>query len=552
MGAMQILTNPPQDDDSIPDPQSYAEDALAGGSDYGDPGIAAFNVDTNDPSAWIPDTSQAESALARMRGLSESYLGGEDMGQAFDKIKQSKIAALRAARAAYEAPKNQSDLARLAFGAAMLQPTRTGRLSEGIGSGLSAMLPYIQNQRNVDAYNRAGLANLSSQEAEIPGDIMGERLTAGTDMLQKAQELEFKIQDLKQRGLWNQMSAAARIRAANIMAQARRYVANINQVGSNQRKVLQLVQQAQTLAKQDAQNLIGMHYNLPADQYDAWIDKRTEAIMRGWGYDPQTYQNVLGPGGGAPSNVDPAAAADLSQELSQEAVQRDPGGATPPSSTGANGSPAAAPSSAAGVVTPQPAPAATPDATVANAENAIAGTGSQWSRQAATLTPQEQKDVDTADENTNTLMMAEKGIDDALALNDKAWGGALAGPTAWLDRNLRWVPGYHMPQAAIDTTNYQNIIDQQVLQNLKASFGSTGITEGERAFLKTVQGSINLSPQERKPILERAKMFIAARRRYNEWKSAQVRQGTYRNMSYADFLKATNDPMYMQITGGKP
>jgi len=560
MGALQIMTDPPQDD---VDPQDAAENALVGGAEgYGDP-ATGYGLDINDPSAWIPDTSSAQSALAKMRSLSESYLGGEDMGQAFDEIKQSKLNALRAARAAYQPPVDRSNLARLALGAAMMQPTISGHLSEGISNGIQAMLPWLAAQRNTEDYNRQGLAGISAQEAELPGDILSSRLTTGTDLLTKAQELEFKIRDLQQRGLWQQMSAAARLKAANIMAQARRDTANINQQGSNERRMQGLVQQAQTLAKQDAQNLIAMHYNLPADQYDKWVDDRTAHIMQSWGYKPEDYQGVFNVG----QQPNPAEA-ELQNELSQEAVQRDPGGAIPPSAAapGASGPhpgdfhvptgstatpPAVKPQTAA--APPQPAAAvATPDATIAAAENAT-GSGNDWSRAAAQLTPQEQKDVDTADENTNTLMMAEKGLNDALALNDKAWGGALAGAHAWVQRNLRGVvPGYHMSDEAVNTTNFQNIIDQQVLQNLKASFGSTGITEGERAFLRTVQGSVNLSPEERRPILERGKLFIAKRRQYNEWKSKAIRDGNYRNQSYAEYLKSINDPMYEQIVGKTP
>ena len=542
-------------DPNMDDPQAAAEDySVVDPSGYGDPGMM-WGSAVDDPSAWIPDTSQAESALSRLRGLSESYLGGADMGHAFDEIKQSKLNALRAARAAYATPQDQSNLPQLAFAAAMLAPTRSGKFSEALSSGLSALIPEIKDQRVMEQARRAGLAGLESQAEAVPGDIMSSRLTAGTDLLSKAQELEFKIQDLKQRGLWNQLSAATRLRAAQTMANARIRAANINQQGSNQRRMQATVQQAQTLAKQDAQNLIAMHYNLPADQYDKWLDDRTAHIMQQWGYKPEDYQGLLiGSGGGtaSPTAAAPAgtgatttpAEQELQQELQQEATQRG-------QATGAAPAPnvTAAPQPGAAAVPSVAAPGApTPDVTAAQAENAL-GAGNGWSRQAAVLTPGEQKDVDDADQQTNNIMMAQNGLQKAIDLNSKAYGGALAGAHTYVQRNLRWIPGYHMSDKAINTTNYENLVNTQVVQNLRASFGGNNITEGERKYLEKLQGSINLSPEERLPILQRAQTYIDARRRYYEWKSRAIRSGTYRNMSYADFLKATNDPLYMSVIG---
>jgi hypothetical protein len=82
------------------------------------------------------------------------------------------------------------------------------------------------------------------------------------------------------------------------------------------------------------------------------------------------------------------------------------------------------------------------------------------------------------------------------------------------------------PEAAANTINYDNLVTGQALSSLKSIFGAAP-TEGERKILMELQASSNLSPEARKPILERA--IAAAERRlslYNE-RANQLRGGDY-------------------------
>ena len=109
-------------------------------------------------------------------------------------------------------------------------------------------------------------------------------------------------------------------------------------------------------------------------------------------------------------------------------------------------------------------------------------------------------------------------------LNDRAGSGSTAGLQAFVARNDP--TGFFNDQKGEATTELQNIILTQALGSLKSIFGGNP-TEGERAILTDLQASVDKTPNERKPIIDRA--IAAANRRlaFNKQRADALRGGTY-------------------------
>lgn len=92
----------------------------------------------------------------------------------------------------------------------------------------------------------------------------------------------------------------------------------------------------------------------------------------------------------------------------------------------------------------------------------------------------------------------------ALVLNRTAYEGPGAGRTTTF-MNSVWPT-----QVSNDTAELSRLMTGQVLGNLKRIFGGNP-TEGERAILSEVEGSINLPRQQREAILKRAQSAVQRR-----------------------------------------
>lgn len=147
----------------------------------------------------------------------------------------------------------------------------------------------------------------------------------------------------------------------------------------------------------------------------------------------------------------------------------------------------------------------------------LAGVGKSKS---ADLSPSELKLVSDTDTLALTARNGLSALKEAKALNDTAYSGYLAGPRAAMVDNI------YSTEASRNTTLMQNLVDEQALANLKASFGGSP-TEGERAFLRELQASVNKEPRVRKQIIERGERLLEERIKAYETKSEQIRSGTY-------------------------
>lgn len=147
----------------------------------------------------------------------------------------------------------------------------------------------------------------------------------------------------------------------------------------------------------------------------------------------------------------------------------------------------------------------------------------------APLTATDKKAILEADDAISTNQSAIGILDQALAINDKANSGFLAGPRATVGNALPdWlVPdAVSSPASSAATTEYDNLVQQGALSQLKTIFGGNP-TEGERAILLELQASSNKPPPVRKKILERAKMLAEKRLELNQTRANQLRGGDF-------------------------
>lgn len=136
------------------------------------------------------------------------------------------------------------------------------------------------------------------------------------------------------------------------------------------------------------------------------------------------------------------------------------------------------------------------------------------------LAPQDKDAIMEADKAAEAAAGAVNSLNDALKLNRKAWGGAMAPIMQGADRML---PGEWGGTA---TTELENIIGTQALGQLKAIFGAAP-TEGERKILMDLQGSITKSADEREVIFKRAIEAAQNRLQREQGRAKALRGGTY-------------------------
>lgn len=132
------------------------------------------------------------------------------------------------------------------------------------------------------------------------------------------------------------------------------------------------------------------------------------------------------------------------------------------------------------------------------------------------------KAIDEADDFVAQTHTAIGALNEAMRLNKQAYSGWGASQRAGASNNM--VP-WSTPDAQA-TTNLENVITNQALQSLRATFGGNP-TEGERKILLEVAGSVNQPTQVRSDIYARAMQMAQQRLTINQQKAAALRGGTY-------------------------
>ena len=140
-----------------------------------------------------------------------------------------------------------------------------------------------------------------------------------------------------------------------------------------------------------------------------------------------------------------------------------------------------------------------------------------------TLSAQEQKELFEAEDIVNASKTAMLNLSKALEINPKAYSGFGAGARRTIARNI---PGVSGSEGVTSTTELENLVLTNGLDQLKATFGGNP-TEGERTILLEIQGSLSMNENERAAIWKRAISAAARRLKLNQDKMKSIREGAY-------------------------
>ena len=110
-------------------------------------------------------------------------------------------------------------------------------------------------------------------------------------------------------------------------------------------------------------------------------------------------------------------------------------------------------------------------------------------------------------------------LNQAKTLNPKAAGGLGMGTLAEIFAQIG-------DETALNTRDLENVLQSNVLPQLKAIFGGAP-TEGERQILLDLQGSARKTVEERRRIIDRSIAAANARIGFYRDQAADLRGGTY-------------------------
>lgn len=143
------------------------------------------------------------------------------------------------------------------------------------------------------------------------------------------------------------------------------------------------------------------------------------------------------------------------------------------------------------------------------------------------LSPQEQRQVfqhqDQIDAGQSTLSL----LSAAKELSGKFKGGVGAGMMAFAGSQARSLAGMPPSEESNALINYDNLVKEQALAQLKMTFGGNP-TEGERKVLLELQASSGKTPEQRADILNRAMVLAQQRISSAEQRREAVLSKTYK------------------------
>jgi hypothetical protein len=133
----------------------------------------------------------------------------------------------------------------------------------------------------------------------------------------------------------------------------------------------------------------------------------------------------------------------------------------------------------------------------------------------------QQEDQISAGQSTLSLLA------EARRLSGQFRGGAGAGMMAYAGSQARSAVGMAPSEESNAIINYDNLVKEQALANLKTTFGGNP-TEGERKVLLELQASSGKTPEQRADILDRAVKLAEDRIRGAEARAEAIRTRSYR------------------------
>ena len=161
------------------------------------------------------------------------------------------------------------------------------------------------------------------------------------------------------------------------------------------------------------------------------------------------------------------------------------------------------------------------------------------------LSATEQKELFEAEDQVNAGKSVLLNLSKAKELNNKAYSGFAAGARRTLARNI---PGVSGSEGVTATTDLETLVLTNGLDQLKATFGGNP-TEGERAILLQIQGSLSMSPEERASIWDQAMKMAARRVRIGQQKMKKLQSGAYSRVQPEE-EKADGGPVGHYADGG--
>jgi hypothetical protein len=143
------------------------------------------------------------------------------------------------------------------------------------------------------------------------------------------------------------------------------------------------------------------------------------------------------------------------------------------------------------------------------------------------LTAPEQRQLSQQEDQISAGQSTLSLLAEARRLSGQFRGGAGAGMMAYAGSQARSAVGMAPSEESNALLNYDNLVKEQALANLKTTFGGNP-TEGERKVLLELQASSGKTPEQRADILDRAVKLAEDRIRGAEARAEAIRTRSYR------------------------
>jgi hypothetical protein len=153
-------------------------------------------------------------------------------------------------------------------------------------------------------------------------------------------------------------------------------------------------------------------------------------------------------------------------------------------------------------------------------------------RRAAQLSPQEQKELFDTLGQESAARDSVSALREARALSDKFGGGRAGTALSWAERQAASMVNISPSESAKATEEFNNIVGQEVLNKLRATFGGNP-TNAEREVLTKLQASAYEERSVRNALLDRAIKMAEEREKSSASKAETIRTREWRQPSGA-------------------
>jgi hypothetical protein len=153
-------------------------------------------------------------------------------------------------------------------------------------------------------------------------------------------------------------------------------------------------------------------------------------------------------------------------------------------------------------------------------------------RRAANLSPQEQRELFDTLGQESAARDSVSALREARSLSDKFGGGRAGTALSWAERQAAAIANISPSESAKATEEFNNIVGQEVLNKLRATFGGNP-TNAEREVLAKLQASAFEERSVRNALLDRAIKMAEEREKSSASKADTIRTREWRQPSGA-------------------